>query len=165
MPELQVGGEAPQLPGISLLQGLTHVSFLRHIGCPFAEATVRYLRDTAPDYSQLNFILVTHGEHKTAEEWLSAIGGLGSLRWLHDPDRELYGKWGIGYSGLGHVLSPKNFIDVLALRKLGIKNRDASGTRWQRSATFLIKDNQVLWKSIPATANIVPSINEALEPI
>lgn len=166
-PELMPGDSAPDTnelwEGGDSSSRMSYISFLRHVGCPFAEATVVYLRQAACEHTDISFIVVTHGDKLTTQTWFEEIGGVEGLRWVHDAEREIYGRWGIGYSGLSHILSPKNFKDIIALRKVGIKNRDASGTRWQLSATFLVQNDKVVWKSIPDTANQIPVIESALE--
>ena len=51
----------------------------------------------------------------------------------------------------------------MALRKEGIRNRIASGTRWQKAGAFLVgSDGRVVWKQVPDTADQVPGIDEIL---
>ena len=160
---VDVGDKAPGVPQLDLQGGPYCVAFLRHVGCPFAEATVRTLRDTISNYPGLTCVVVTHGDRDVAQRWFEEIGGHEALLWHHDADRSLYGEWGIGYSGLGHIFSRSTLAKVSSLRKQGIKNRDASGTRWQRSAAFLVNDQGVVtWKHFPAIAGEIPVLEEAV---
>ena len=159
---LNVGDSAPDLSGRNLEDVTTFIAFLRHTGCPFAEQTVKELREDAALNSEVQAVVVTHGDEAVARQWLDEIGGMEGLIWVHDPNRELYGNWGIGYSGLKHMINFGVIGAVRRLRKQGITNRDASGTRWQRSAWFLVRDGKIAWKSEPATAHNVPRLPEAL---
>lgn len=160
---LKAGDNAPILENIDVNK-TTLIAFLRHIGCPFAEATVKQLRQ---DYERLDtnnniqFVIVTHGDNEVAEKWLAEIGGYNGLTWLHDTNRERYGAWGIGYSNRRHVLSLKNFGTIFSLLPKGIRNRDASGTRWQQANAFLVGDDGKI-KAVhnPIYARDMPSYNE-----
>lgn len=139
----------------------TLIAFLRHTGCPFAEATVKTLRQDIALNPKFNALIVTHGDHNVATSWLEAIGGTGKLQWFHDPEREVYGQWGLGYTGIGHMLGLPVFKSIRQLRKQGISNRDASGTRWQTAGAFLVDQNRtILWVQNVKTANILPKLED-----
>lgn len=158
---LVIGGGVPQLPEVPS-SGRYFVAFLRHVGCPFAENTVRFLREDAKAHSDVQCVVVTHGNKEVAAHWLDEIGGLGSLIWLHDAHRDIYGRWGVGYSKLSHFANFKAMTAVSRLRKVGIKNRDATGTRWQRSAWFYVEDGVLTWMAIPENASETPRLREVL---
>jgi len=128
------------------------VAFLRHVGCPFAELTVKRLRSWAAQHPTVAVFVVNHGDHATTQQWLQQIGGLGRLQLIQDPERQLYAQWGLGYSSFWHFAGLPSVLGVMRLTLQGIRNRDASGTRWQRSGMFLIKDDKVVWQHIPYSA-------------
>lgn len=155
-----------QLPIASIVPGeqpLRCIVFLRHTGCPFAEKTVRSLRDLAARDERVDVIFVGHGDARVTREWLAEIGGAGRARWIDDPERTLYGQCGLGYSGISHFLGRASLGGAMALRRDGIRNRTASGTRWQKAGAFLIdRSGTVVWKHVPASANELPEADEIL---
>ena len=161
---LQAGDTAPGLPGVDLSQKKLHlVAFLRHGGCPFAEATVKALRQWAETHPDMGFVLVTHGDATETTQWLDSIGGAGSALHVHDADRQFYGQWGIGYSPRTHFVNPVTLFGVLKLLFAGIHNRPDTGTRWQRASAFLVDSHgNVLWAHIPRRAHELPDLDDAL---
>ncbi|MCL6415815.1 hypothetical protein MIB92_09135 [Aestuariirhabdus sp. Z084] len=131
------------------------IAFLRHVGCPFAEHCVKRLRYWADEHPDIEVSIVSHGDHKASKRWLNSIGGQGRLHLIDDPERELYGQWGLGYSNLGHFMGLRSLLGVLRLLPRGIRNRQACGTRWQRSGLFLLKENRIIWYHIPHSAEIL----------
>jgi len=163
-PELQVGDSAPYMDAMLPDKAQYLVAFIRHVGCPFAEKTVRELRHLADDFPELQCIVVSHGDPQTTRRWLQAIGGAEGLTLVIDESRTHYGAFGVGYSGAAHFLGPGTLIGVLGLLGKGIRNRIASGTRWQKSATFLLDASRtVLWCHNPSNAADVPSLRPVLE--
>ena len=142
------------------------VAFLRHTGCPFAEQTVKELRHLADRDARVAVFLLGHGDAGTSAKWLDEIGGCGSAFWIDDPARGLYGECGLGYSSPGHFLGPTSLSAAITLRSKGIRNRVASGTRWQKAGAFLIdRSGRVVWKQVPATANEVPREGDVMAAI
>lgn len=137
--------------------------FLRHVGCPFAEKTVKDLRDLGKTDPRVEVVFISHGNEKTAAKWLATIGGAASARWIDDPSRQAYGNCGLGYSGPAHFLGRASLSAALSLRREGIRNRMASGTRWQRAGAFLVgNDGRVVWKQVPETADLLPEAVEVV---
>lgn len=135
--------------------------FLRHVGCPFAEKTVKDLRDLGDEDGRVEVVFVSHGDEKTAARWLALVGGCGSARWIDDPSRQLYGNCGLGYSPASHFLGRASLSAAMALRSQDIRNRVASGTRWQTAGAFLVgSDGRVAWKHVPETADQLPQAAE-----
>lgn len=162
--EPAVGDHAPPIPSFEPTKPYTCLVFLRHVGCPFAEATVRHLRREAAARDDMAFIVISHGKRSATRRWLSQIGGLpvGSLLIL-DPERRIYGAWGVGYSSAAHFLGPKSLFGLLKLAPQGIRNRSASGTRWQRAATFIVDwQGRVIWKHMPCSAHELPLLPPSL---
>jgi hypothetical protein len=106
----------------------------------------------APASLDLNTGPVRVGDADITDAWLAAIGGLGPLKWVHDPDRQLYGQWGLGFARLAHFGGLPSLLGVVRLWFQGIHNRGATGTRWQRAGVFLVRDGRVAWLHVPASA-------------
>ena len=159
--DLPVCGErAPAFPWRNEGPADAVVAFLRHDGCPFAENTVKQLRSWAEDHPHVVVYLVSHGEPGVTGPWLESIGGTGSLQLIQDPSRALYAAWGLGYTRLWHFAGPASLAGVVRLWFRGIRNRSASGTRWQQAGMFLVEDGVITWRHIPASAE-----NFALPPV
>jgi hypothetical protein len=151
-PLLTVGDTVPNAPSLSTSESWQVIAFLRHVGCPFAENMVKKLRLLAEDSPKAGVYIVSHGDEMTINSWLNTIGGKGRLQLIVDPHREVYGKWGLGFSNLWHFLGIRSLIGVIYLSFKGIRNRKASGTRWQQAAIFLVKDSKVAWSHVPNSA-------------
>jgi hypothetical protein len=149
---LRVGDTVPPEPAFAAPQRWRLIAFLRHVGCPFAEHTVKVLRAWAQEYPGVAVYIVSHGDSDSTRTWLDTIGGAAGLNLVVDPQRELCGRWGVGYSSLWHFAGPRSLLGVLGLLPRGIHNRSASGTRWQRSATMLLDGEQVAWLHWPTSA-------------
>lgn len=149
---VQVGQIAPQTSELSAPELLRVVAFIRHVGCPFAENTVKQLHLWAEAHPQAAVFVVSHGNELATQQWIATIGGTGRIRLVIDTERAIYGKWGVGLSTLWHFAGPQSLLGVVALLAKGIRNRSAAGTRWQRSAMFMLHGNQVIWSHVPASA-------------
>lgn len=149
---LQPGQPAPALPARPT--GAWHlVIFLRHVGCPFAENTVRSFRSWAGSHPQVQITAISHGTPQATERWLQAIGGAGPIQVLIDEPRALYKRWGLHPSGVWHFAGPCSLAGVVRLWFRGIHNRRASGTRWQRAGVFLINPQcRIAWVHVPESA-------------
>lgn len=157
------GDQAPALDGISWTAP-TVVAFLRHVGCPFAEATFRELRDRAEHHPQVRFLAVSHAPGRATAEWCGAVtGGPGRVELLIDGDRRLYGRWGLGQGSLGHFLGRRSLTEVARLARRGIRNRHPVGTRWQTAGTFAVGDGgTVRYAHLPRHAGDLPDLDGAL---
>jgi hypothetical protein len=151
------GDPAPDLdltPGRPAL-----VAFLRHTGCPFADATMIALRDVQGD---LDRVAVSHAPADATARWCEAIGGCGDVRLLHDPGRDSYAAWGLGRSSLGHFMGRRSLAEVGRLARRGIRNRHPDGTRWQQAGTFAVDaDGIVRWRHLPEHAGDLPDLAAA----
>lgn len=161
-PHLNVGDQAPSLN--SLERGkLNLVAFLRHTGCPFAEYAVKQLSALAEQNPELNVIAILHGDADVAYQWLERIGASTKLQVILDEQRRLYGSWGIGYVKTRTLLHPAVLPRLLVLLAKGIRNRDASGTRWQEQGFFLVdSEGSILWQHRPAHVGEVPDLHKIL---
>jgi hypothetical protein len=148
----QVGQAAPSTPALASAHPWRLVAFIRHGGCPFAEHTVKRLRAWAAAHPQVAVAVVSHGAQAPTQQWLAHIGGAEGLQWVHCPQRATHAQWGVGYSGLWHFAGPRSLAGVVALWRQGMRNRTATGTRWQRAAMFLVQGGTVVWRHVPESA-------------
>lgn len=153
--KLVAGSEAPNSyfiqPNNSNL-----VLFLRHTGCPFAEAALKKLSDYARN-STTHCIAIFHGKPDIAECWSAPFKLSPKLELIFDEERIIYGEWGVGYSKLNHLLHPMMPVALIRLALKGIRNRDASGTRWQQQVAFLVnKTGTIEWSHFPKHAGDIP---------
>jgi hypothetical protein len=154
------GDRARDLPHPGLTGGRPAViAFLRHTGCPFAEATMIALRDVP---GELDRVAISHAPAEATARWCEAIGGCGDVLILHDPGRDSYAAWGLGRSSLGHFMGRRSLSEVGRLAKRGIRNRHPDGTRWQRAGTFAVDAAGVVrWRHLPQHAGDLPDLGEA----
>jgi hypothetical protein len=154
---------ARRLPPPGLTAGRPAVvAFLRHTGCPFAEATLRALRDAAAEDGEVEWIAVSHSGAQQTQRWCLAVGGRGEVQVLLDPDRKFYTAWGLGRSSLGHFMGRRSLAEVGRLARRGIRNRHPEGTRWQQAGTFAVDaEGMVRWRHIPAHAGDLPDLAAA----
>ena len=140
------------------------VAFLRHTGCPFAEATARALRDAAAAHPDVEWVVVSHARAEATARWRDAIGGLPGIRVLIDADRIHYATWGLGRSSLGHFMGRRSLGHVARLARDGIRNRHPDGTRWQTAGTFAVdEDGAVRWRHLPTYAGDMPDPAAAVD--
>jgi AhpC/TSA family len=138
------------------------IAFLRHTGCPFAEATMRALRDAAEEHPGVDWIAVSHAGPEATQRWSAAVGGRGDVEVLLDVDRSFYAAWGLGRSSLGHFLGRRSLSEVARLAREGIRNRHPDGTRWQQAGTFAVDGADVVrWRHLPEHAGELPDLGEA----
>lgn len=151
-PALTVHSQAPTVPEAASSAPTWLIAFIRHVGCPFAEHSIKELRGWAQAHPETPVYVVSHGDAAITQDWLDIIGGLGGLRFIHDPDRHLYGQWGLGDSPFWHFGGPRSLMGVMRLWFKGIRNRMATGTRWQRAGVFLVREGRVVWCHVPRSA-------------
>jgi hypothetical protein len=149
---LKIGDPAPALVNIELLANTTLIVFLRHVGCPFAENTVKQVRNWSASNPDTKIIFVSHGDKISTVNWLQSIGGQGSATLIIDESRTVHGNWGLGYSGLMHFMGPASLFNVVRLIFKGVINRSASGTRFQRSGIFLVRHKVIAWCHVNTSA-------------
>jgi hypothetical protein len=149
---IKAGHAAPNSPLLASDEQLRVVAFIRHVGCPFAENTVRRLRAWAAQHPHVAVFVVSHASAEATAEWCNTIGGADGLRIVIDTQREVHAMWGVGFSSFWHFAGPSSLLGVIALLRKGIRNRSAAGTRWQRAAVFLIDGKQAVWSHVPHSA-------------
>ena len=160
------GKPAPPLP-IELEAGRpVVVAFLRHTGCPFAEATLRALRQAGEEAPDAQWLAIGHATEQATAEWSEAVGGGGPVRLVSDPDRHTYAAWGLGQTTVAHFLGRRSLTAVAGLARQGIRNRHPHGTRWQSAGTFALSDDGVVrWRHVPSHAGDLPDLSAALAAI
>jgi hypothetical protein len=158
------GEPARELPDPGLDSGRPAVvAFLRHTGCPFAEATARALREAAAAEPDIDWVAVSHAPTEATARWCDAIGGLEGVRMLIDDGRVHYATWGLGRTRLGHFLGRRSLARVGKLAREGIRNRHPEGTRWQTAGTFAVDaEGIVRWRHVPEHAGELPDLGEPI---
>jgi hypothetical protein len=159
---LEVGATVPALPARA--QGRSAVvAFLRHVGCPFAEATVRQMAALAAAQPAIDFLAVTHSREAPSRSWCDAFGGAARVELVADPERAHYAAWGVGLSDRKHFAGSDSLAALTRLLDEGIHNRWASGNRWQAAATFAVDPAGVLrWRHFPRHAGDLPALDDAV---
>jgi AhpC/TSA family len=165
-PAPRPGERAPRLPP-ELDQGRPAVvAFLRHTGCPFAEATMEMLRQAAGRSPEVQWLAISHAPLEATERWCRAIGGADGVRVASDPSRRTYADWGLGRTSLGHFLGRRSLAAVGQLARRGVRNRHPHGTRWQSAGTFALDEQAIVrWRAIPAHAGELPDLDAAVRAV
>jgi len=159
---LELGARVPELPGLRPGRPAV-VAFLRHVGCPFAEATVRQMAALAAERPGIDFLAVTHSPEAPSQRWCESFGGAAGVQLVPDPERARYAAWGVGLSDRRHFAGPESLGALRRLLDEGIHNRWASGNRWQAAATFAVDPAGVLrWRHVPRHAGDLPPLAEAI---
>jgi hypothetical protein len=160
------GDPAPTIPVTPTGARPTVLAFLRHTGCPFAEQTLRMLRDAAGASSDVRWVAVSHASAEATGRWSRALGGADGVELVSDPSRRGYAAWGLGRTTAGHFLGRRSLAAVAALAREGIRNRHPSGTRWQSAGTFALDSEWIVrWRHLPEHAGDVPDLAGALEAV
>ncbi|MBV9847333.1 MAG: hypothetical protein JOZ47_20025 [Kutzneria sp.] len=155
------GALAPALAGSRRRD--TVVAFLRHLGCPFAEATMRQLVRLSAAHPAIDFVAVTHSSPARTRAWCDAVGGVGAVHAVADAGRTVYADWGVGLSDREHFAGRASLAGVRRLLAEGIHNRIASGSRWQRAAAFAVDAGGIVrWRHLPANAADLPVLGDAV---
>jgi alkyl-hydroperoxide reductase/thiol specific antioxidant family protein len=159
-----IGAPAPVAPELIVVSGRPCViAFLRHVGCPFAEATFRRLAPLSQAYPDVEFIAVSHATTNATAAWCGMLGGVERVRIVVDTDRTLYAAWGLGLTSAGHFLGARSLAAVARLAAGGVRNRHPSGTRWQTAGTFALDATGIVcWRHLPIHAGDLPDLDAAL---
>jgi peroxiredoxin len=161
----RVGDPAPTLALSDRELRTAVVAFLRHAGCPFAEATARELREAAATHPDVQWVAITHAPQSATDGWCDAVGLQGDgVHVVADPDRSLYATWGVGTTSLKHFAGARSLRGVASLARQGIRNRHPVGSRWQGAATFAVDaDGIVRQAHFPEHAGELPDLDAAAE--
>lgn len=164
-PSPDIGQAPPSLIGhrLRIISPPYIIIFLRHVGCPFAEATfinARSLSRTTPD---AKFVVVSHAGPVETDRWYNMLGGPGELTLVCDPARRMYATWGLGLTTLSHFVGWRSLAAVLKVYSKGIRNRSPSGSRWQMAGSFAVcASGQTVWRHIPDHAGDLPELGDAV---
>ncbi|CCG81690.1 Predicted protein [Taphrina deformans PYCC 5710] len=161
----KTGAQAPAFPG-KLGRRPSLIVFLRHCGCPFSEKAFKQLRAVAGAYGdKLNYFVVSHASKADTNEWVAALGGAGQIEVLIDTSREVYGRWGLGLTGVSHTFGWSALSQVVALAwNESIYNRPTKGTRWQSSGFFAVSsDSKVVYTKAAENAADIPNLGDLAE--
>jgi hypothetical protein len=158
----ELGATVPALPALQPGRPAV-VGFLRHVGCPFAEATVRRMVALSAEHPAVDFLAVTHSPDRPSRAWCNAFGGVAGVQIVSDPSRAHYAAWGVGLSDRRHFAGPESLGALRRLLDEGIHNRWASGNRWQAAATFAVDSTSCLrWRHFPSHAGDLPPLHDAV---
>jgi AhpC/TSA antioxidant enzyme len=158
----EVGSRAPVAEPLGPVEGPAVVAFLRHVGCPFAEATMRSLSELAEQRPDVTWIAVSHAGLEATDRWCAAVGASHRVRLVIDEERSAYGAWGLGRSSLRHFAGRRSLTAVVDLARRGIRNRHPAGSRWQRAGTFAVDaSGTIAWRHIPRHAGDLPDLAAA----
>jgi AhpC/TSA antioxidant enzyme len=144
------------------VKGPAVVAFLRHVGCPFAEATMLALSEQAERRSDVTWIAVSHARLEATDRWCGAVGASHHVQVVIDEERSAYGAWGLGRTSLSHFAGRRSLMAAVSLAREGIRNRHPVGTRWQRAGTFAVDaEGRIAWRHIPRHAGEQPDLDAA----
>ncbi len=139
------------------------IAFLRHAGCPFAEATVRELRKVSAAHPGVEFVAVSHAPEAATREWAGKFGGWPEgVRLVSDESRALYAACGVPQTSALHWLAPGSTLRLLPLALRGIRNRKMTGTRAQSAGTFAVDASGAeRFRHLPKSAGDLPDLEAA----
>jgi hypothetical protein len=162
-----LGQLAPPLPGAPPALGRPRiVAFLRHVGCPFAELTMKTLDEASGRYPHVQFLAVSQGTPAATRRWCAELQMGYGVMVVDDPTGEIYTAWGLGLTSLGHFLGIRSVCRGAALAARGIRNRHPSGNRWQGAGTFGLDATGVLrWRHLPEHAGDLPDVEAAVRAV
>ncbi|HBC57550.1 MAG TPA: hypothetical protein DCZ03_10340 [Gammaproteobacteria bacterium] len=142
------------------------ICFIRHVGCPFAEMTVKLMSQIKEDHKDMKLFLVSHCPLRETESWLKKICPHEDMMTIIDEEHEMYGQWGLGCTSLWHFVGWGSLISLFKLARLGVVNRLPSGSRWQQAGAFAVgRSGQVVWRHLPQHAGDLPDFEEAVSVI
>ena len=158
----RLGDPAPALP-VALEPGRPAVvAFLRHTGCPFAEATLRAMRAAAAADPVVQWVAVSHAAADATDRWCQGVGGSGGVQVVSDSSRQTYAAWGLGQTSVSHFMGRRSLSAAGRLARQGIRNTHPSGTRWQSAGTFALDREGILrWRQLPEHAGDLPDLEAA----
>lgn len=161
-PVPRVGEPAPDPPGPPWSEGGQVICFLRHAGCPFAEATLKELREARRRHPGATAVAVGHAAPQASALWRSKIGGSEGVVCVDDPSRRLYGEWGLGLTDAQHFAGLDSLRSAGRLIGSGIRNRHPSGSRWQGGGSFAVDSGGIVrWRHLPRHAGDLPDLEQA----
>jgi hypothetical protein len=163
----EIGRTAPSLPGAPPALGRPRVvAFLRHVGCPFAELTMKTLDQASARHPHVQFLAVSQGTPAATRQWCAELQMGFGVMVIDDPEGRIYAAWGLGLTNLRHFLGLRSVCRAASLAARGIRLRHPSGNRWQQAGTFGLDVAGVLrWRHLPQHAGDTPDVDAAVRAV
>ena len=122
----RVGHPAPPLPGAPPALGRPRiVAFLRHVGCPFAELTMKTLDQASVRHPEVQFLAVSQGTPAATRRWCAELQMGYGVMVIDDPAGDVYAAWGLGLTTLRHFLGIRSVGRAVSLlRPAGVVDFD-----------------------------------------
>lgn len=70
----EIGVQASTIDGVNYTSNPHLIAFVRHCGCPFAEAEVKSLGEVAKEYPNVYMVIVAHSKQDVVDDWFERIG-------------------------------------------------------------------------------------------
>jgi len=70
----EIGERAPPVEGITYTNNPHLIAFVRHCGCPFAEAEVKSLGEVKKKYPDIYVVIVAHSKQEVVDDWFERVG-------------------------------------------------------------------------------------------
>lgn len=142
----QPGDRAPELLDENWTTAPHLVAFVRHCGCPFAQAEVESLGRALKAHPNVRIVIVAHSAEDVVQDWFDRVGKSNfpseakDVRLVADPKFQIYANWGIGQMGYSGMLNTDMIKNLRALASQGIKNTQTGegSYRWQNSGGFAV---------------------------
>ncbi|UZJ57083.1 hypothetical protein CBS101457_006403 [Exobasidium rhododendri] len=169
----EVGEQAPAIEGVSFTKNLHLIAFVRHCGCPFAEAELKSLGEVQKRYPNVHVIVVSHSKQEVVDDWFERIGkpkfaNLNQVKVIADPEYKIYDSFGIGQLGYSGLFSMSMVTELRNLASKGIKNTTTGqgSNRWQNSGGFAVDQGGVVrWRKVATNAGDTCDYQKAVKTI
>jgi hypothetical protein len=138
---------------------LTLMVFLRHFGCCFCRAMVEELRELSATDLEFPPILFVHrgsperGADFFARHWPGA-------RAVADPERHLYGTFGLGRIEIRNLLCLDALANRLRARARGYRSGLPTGDPLLMPGVFLVQRDTILWQHRFRNAGDLPDFSD-----
>jgi peroxiredoxin len=144
-----VSGDGSTLESLSK-ETPTLVVFLRHLGCIYCRESLSDLRRlrTKIEANGVRIAIVHMGKEDDARELLEAFD-LDDLTRISDPERRLYGVFGLERTTMGRLLAPRTVVSMLmsSLRSdlpLRLTMGKVVGDTLQMPGVFLLRNSRIV---------------------
>jgi len=128
----------------------TLVIFLRHLGCVYCRESLSELKRLRSEIEGrgVRLALVHMGSDDQARKVLEVFG-LDDLERFSDPERQLYGAFGLERSNLGRLFAPATLLDMLKTSfssNISLRHSVGKviGDALQMPGVFLLSDGQIV---------------------
>ncbi|PWN87457.1 hypothetical protein FA10DRAFT_288878 [Acaromyces ingoldii] len=170
----QPGDMAPALLDENWTSAPHLVAFVRHCGCPFAQAEVESLGRALKAHPNVRIVIVSHSSDEVVKDWFERVGKANfpdeakDVRLVADPKFELYASWGIGQMGYSGMLNSDMIKSLKELAAQGIKNTETGegSYRWQNSGGFAVDHGgKVQFSKLASHAGDTVNYEEAVKTV